>query len=406
MVFALALAWGTGCHRNATLSRPDTKQSVPKSEGTAIAAISAGGLHTCALTTAGGVKCWGWNNEGQLGEGTEDKQHEPTDVKGLATGVAAIALGSWHTCALTTKGGVKCWGYNEYGLLGDSTTDKRHEPTDVKGLASGVAAISADSFHTCALTNAGGVKCWGRNEYGKLGDGTEDDRHEPTDVKGLASGVAAIATGQDHTCALTTAGGVKCWGGNAYGELGDGTTDERSEPTNVRGLASGVAAIATGVAHTCALTTKGGVKCWGSNRNGKLGDGTAEDERHEPTDVKGLASSVAAIVTGDYHICALTTEGGIKCWGNNRYGQLGDGTTDERHEPIDVKGLVRDVAEISAGSLHTCALTTAGGVKCWGNNHYGQLGDGTTDNRLEPTDVKGLASGVGVSAPSKADGSF
>ena len=371
----------------ANVGVPDKldKQGVPKSEGAAIAAIAAGDFRTCALTAAGGVKCWGYNSSGQLGDGTKDTRLEPTDVQGLASGVAAIA-GTLHTCALTTAGSVKCWGSNRLGELGDGTTE---------GLADGFAAIAAGFLHTCALTSAGGVKCWGDNRAGQLGDGTTDTRHEPTDVQGLTRGVAAIAAGFMHTCALTSAGGVKCWGSNGHGALGDGTTDARHEPTDVQGLGRGIAAIATGFDHTCALTSAGGVKCWGRNEDGQLGDGTT-DERHEPTDVQGLARGIAAISAGGNHTCALTSAGGVKCWGWNYEGELGDGTTDERHEPTDVQGLARGVTAISAaGGYHTCALTSAGGVKCWGSNGHGALGDGTTDERHEPTDVKGLASGVG-----------
>jgi len=221
------------------------------------------------------------------------------------------------------------------------------------------------------------------------------------DVVGLASGVAAIAAGGSHTCALTAGGGVgtpsrqqfggvKCWGYDLYGQLGDGTIAwSCPTPVDVVGLASGVATIAAGGDHTCALTTGGRLKCWGSNRNGGLGDGTAIDSG-TPVDVVGFSTGVAIIAAGYWHTCALTAGRGVKCWGLNEYGQLGDGTTTQRCTPVDGVGLANGVAAIAAGRDHTCALTAGGGVKCWGSDLYGQLGLGTIYYRTTPVDVIAL----------------
>ena len=207
------------------------------------------------------------------------------------------------------------------------------------------------------------------------------------DVSGLTSGVQAIATGYNHTCALTASNGVKCWARNSHGQLGDGTYTDRYIPVNVVGLSSGVQAIAAGGTHTCALTAFGGVKCWGYYDYGNYHDYFP----NAPVDLGGLTSGVQAIAAKLWHTCALTNSGGVKCWGFNSFGQLGNGTTTIFYTPpVDVVGLSSGVQAIAAGGLHTCALTASGGVKCWGQNTYGQLGDGTTTDRYTPVDVVGL----------------
>ena len=349
--------------------------------------------HTCALTTSGGVKCWGYNSYGGLGDGTTTHRNTPVDVTGLTSGVAQIAVGFLHTCALTTSGGVKCWGYNQFGNLGDGTTTHRNTPVDVIGLTSGVAQISAGTYYTCAVMTSGGAKCWGYNGYGNLGDGTTTQRLTPVDVSGLTSGVAQISAGEWVTCAVTTGGGAKCWGANFYGQLGDGTTTQRLTPVDVSGLTSGVTQISAAYFHTCALMTSGGAKCWGYNAYGNLGDGTTT-QRLTPVNVSGLTSGVTQIRTGFFDTCVTTTSGGAKCWGYNGYGNLGDGTTTQRLTPVDVSGLTSGVAQIWAGILHTCALTTTGGVNCWGYGIYGGLGNGSFGNSNTPVDVSGLTSGV------------
>ena len=265
--------------------------------------------------------------------------------------------------------------------------------SEMAGPVAAIVASKGNQGYTCAVTTGGGLSCWGFNAYGQLGDGTTISRSMPVVVSGLSSGVTGVAAGLGHTCALTSGGGVLCWGYNFHGQLGDGTTTDRLTPLAVNGLASGVTAIVAGLHHTCALTTGGGVQCWGRNDSGQLGDGTGTN-RTTPVAVSGLSSGVAAFAAGHSHTCALSNGGSLSCWGANNRGQLGIGTTSARSTPAAVSGLSSEVAAVAAGDTHTCAVTSGGGVSCWGNNEFGQLGDGTLTNRSTPTTVSGLASGA------------
>jgi alpha-tubulin suppressor-like RCC1 family protein len=331
--------------------------------------------------------CWGDNGGGQLGFITEKYYSSiPMDVSNFSSGVKAIAAGHGYTCALTMDGGVKCWGDDHTGISGNLTPTMAPVPRSVNGLSSGVVSIAAGSFHTCVLTTGGGVKCWGWNNQGQLGDGTTRDSGDPVNVRGLSSGVVGIAAGGFYTCALTQGGGVKCWGRNSYGELGNGTTADSGIPQDVKGLSEGVVAITAGVYHACALTSKGSVKCWGWNTVGPTGEGTME-ERSVPVEIEGLSNGVIAIAAGGGHACALTRAGGVKCWGDNTFGQLGDGTNNKSDIPVNATGLSGGIAAIDTGDSHTCAITSTGGVLCWGGNQYGQLGDGTKKYRNVPVNV-------------------
>lgn len=355
-------------------------------QGSQATAVVTGAQHTCALTTGGAVKCWGHNGRGQLGDGTTTDRSYGVPVSGLSSGVTAIATGGWHTCALTTAGAVKCWGFNVFGQLGDGTSTNRTSPVDVSGLTSGVTSIAAGLWQTCAVTSGGAVKCWGFNSDGQLGDATTTSRTTPVAVSGLSSGITAVSAGGWHTCALTSASGVKCWGDNFYGQLGDGSTNDRTTPVDVSGLTSGVASIEVGENHSCAVTTAGGAKCWGQNDSGQIGDGSTTS-RSSPVDVSGLTSGVASIAGGGAHTCARTTGSGAKCWGWDSWGQLGDGSTtgflEYRTTADNVSGLTSGVSAISTGSGHSCALTSGGVIRCWGWNSVGQLGAIQTNGQPE-----------------------
>jgi alpha-tubulin suppressor-like RCC1 family protein len=317
-----------------------------------VVAIAAGSYHTCILTTTGEVKCDGWNLE--------------TRTSGEFKTVVA---GDFYTCLLTTNGGVKCMGKNNFGQLGDGTTTDRDIPVDVVGLTEGASALAAGDNHTCALMLNGGVKCWGRNYFGQLGDGTTAYSLEPVDVHGLSSGVAALIAGSNHTCILMSSGGVKCWGANEAGQLGDGSTVDRLEPVDIVGLPSAVAALAAGFTHTCALNSQGQVMCWGDNSHGQLGDDDPTVHM-TPVIVPGLDGQIAEVAAGNGYTCALTTNGEVECLGLNDFDQLGDGTTEERSTPAVVLGLTSNVVNIAAGNSHNCALMESGRVRCWGMPEY------------------------------------
>lgn len=409
-VQAISVGWPQACAITADGSVQCWGFNVPTPRsveelGSGVQSIAVGERHACAVTAAGGVKCWGQNFEGQLGDGTKEGRQQPVDVVGLDSPMQAVTAGGDHTCALSTGGSVWCWGSNTIGQLGDGTNRERNGPVAVAGLGSGVQAIVAGSYHTCALLGSGGVKCWGTNYEGQVGDGSFPSRFTPVDVVGLTAGVQQIAAGGNHTCALTADGEVRCWGWNYAGQVGDGSLITRRAPVQVRGLAGGVSAIGAGYSHSCALLADGGAKCWGDNWVGQLGAG-ATARQMQPQAAPDLGAPVQALAAGDSHTCALVGEepagGAVQCWGNNGLGQLGDGGSISRYQAATVSGLQNGVRAITAGRFHTCVLTTGGGVQCWGDNATGQLGDGALEPRQAPVGVVGL--GIGVQAISAGRG--
>jgi len=349
-------------------------------------AISAGGSHSMALKSDGTVWAWGYNINGQLGHGSTTDSHVPVQVSGL-TGVIAIAAGGNHSLALKANGTVWAWGYNANGQLGNGTTTGSLVPVQISTL-SDITAIAAGGNHSLALTLDGGVKAWGDNTYGQLGDGTVTRRLTPVYVTTLTAGISALAAGDSHSLALTSTGGVKAWGLNASGQLGNTTTADSHIPVNVYNLTSGATAVAAGGFHSLALTTGEGIKAWGLNTNGQLGNGTTTNAS-ACVDVIGLTSDVSAIAAGGYHSLALTkSSGGIKAWGLNTSGQLGNGiTTSPATTSVDVSGLTSGMTAIAAGGYHSLGLTSTDSIKAWGLNTNGQLGNSTIISSSSPVDV-------------------
>jgi alpha-tubulin suppressor-like RCC1 family protein/Tol biopolymer transport system component len=357
-----------------------------------IVQVVAGGFHSCARSGAGGLQCWGLNTSGELGIDSTTRRLVPTQVSGLTSGIAKVAAGNFASCALTTGGAVKCWGANSQSSLGDGTDLFRLTPVDVVGLQSGVRLLVTGNEFGCVITAARRAKCWGANYDGRLGNGETLNSNVPVDVVGLGDvDVLGLAVGNAHACALLQGGAVKCWGSNEYGQLGDASLVDRRTAVDVAGLGPGVTAITAGYAHTCAIVANGGLKCWGANTAGQLGDG-GTGGRSTPVDVVGLSSGVLAVGAGEQHTCVIVTGGAVKCWGFNFYGTiLGDESTVDRSVPGDVPALRSGVVQIALGGYETCVRLVDGSMQCWGNT---AMGDNTELARPLPTQVAGLETGV------------
>jgi alpha-tubulin suppressor-like RCC1 family protein len=353
--------------------------------------IALGQGHACACFSDGSVYCWGQNYYGERGFRMWDLPDAPIRVPGL-TDVIQVALGEGFSCALQSTGSVLCWGSNGYGKLGiglDPTSlGQTPTPTPIMTLRTGVVQVAAAGSSACALMADTSVRCWGNNAYGQLGDGTDaNTRNAPVRVTDLAD-VEQIAVGNFHACALKLDGTVACWGLNDYGQLGyvvspTQNVNRQLTPRIVPGV-SDVKQIALGVSApcTCVLKTDGSALCWGNNWYGQLGDGT-ENTRTAPAPVLNL-SGAFQLASGDRQVCAVQADRTASCWGNNSFGQLGDGTKDNKNLPTPVSGL-NGVSQIAAGYYHTCALLQDGSVMCWG--YGGTLGTGDSAERLTPTAV-------------------
>ena len=375
-------------------------------------AVATGENHTCALHQSGTVSCWGRNAYDSISYAHSSGSVVPVQIEGIEDAVW-IAAGNGHTCAVHLDGTISCWGYNRVGALGNRQAyegENLSTPTPV--LVEGITdatAVTASSSYTCALHRAGTISCWGNNSDGQLGSGQTGEELEesavPVQVADITDAIA-IASSQLHSCALHMAGTISCWGNHYQGRLGSGQTSEELEepavPVRVANITDAIA-IATGEQHSCALREDGTIACWGGDDGFGLFGETSEFQEADqlgtfpvPVQVTDITDAVA-IATGEEHSCALHQNGEISCWGYNPWGRLGNGQSgaEESDTPVEVAG-ISNAKDIGAGLYHTCVLLESGSVSCWGGNWIGQLGDGTNENSAVPVQAEGIANATDV----------
>jgi alpha-tubulin suppressor-like RCC1 family protein len=378
-------ASGTTCSVTMNAARTVTAQFTASGGAIALAGVSAGGEYTCVRLSDGTAQCTGRNQFGQHGNGTTNDSTVLDPVSNLTTATQVVA-GDEFACALLGDGTAKCWGLGESGQRGDNSfATFAFVPVAVSGLT-GATALAGGYEHTCALLSNGTMRCWGGNVEGQLGNGTTANpgTNQPVAVSGI-SGATAITTGAYHTCALLGNGTLRCWGRNGQGQLGDGTFTRSSAPVPVSGITN-AAGVSGGGAHTCAVLSDGTVRCWGDNEFGQLGNGTTTTST-TPVQVVGIGGAIA-VSAGWRHTCALLGDGTVQCWGQNQFWQLGNGTSTNSTTPVRVSGISGGVG-ISAGWWHhSCALLGDNTVRCWGENQWGQLGNGTRTNSATPVTMR------------------
>jgi alpha-tubulin suppressor-like RCC1 family protein len=432
----------------------------PNIEGVNTAIEGFTGYHSCVVLLSGEIKCWGKNWEGGLGNNSTVHSDEPVTVYGI-TNAIAISGNYGVSCALLEGGTVQCWGSNDYGQLGNNTTTYSTVPVTVHGITNAVQ-ISAGLNYNCATLASGAVKCWGSNSWGKLGDNSAADSFSviPVTVLGISNAVE-VSAGDQHTCARLTSGivqcwgyntfdnlsmhihtsalpvtisdmvgtdiglgkeyacvlkankKIRCWGHNLYGELGHEQTPSRQSILDVSGISTAVK-LSVSDTYGCAILINGSVKCWGANYSWQLGSEdieavVADEYTHIPVLVPGINNAIdiqGSYGSGFNSTCALLSDGRIKCWGDNYFGQLGNNGTVYTDFPENIeeemRGLPSEVSNISTAlsisvsSDFSCAVLEGGSVQCWGYNGWGRLGNGTDILSTIPVNVSGVTSAVSV----------
>jgi alpha-tubulin suppressor-like RCC1 family protein len=360
--------------------------------------IGAGSSHSSAITESGKLYTWGYNFHGELGDGTTANKTVPTLIDRFnGEKVIAVSLGYYHSAAITETGKLYTWGYNGDGRLGDGTTTNRATPILIDNFdGEKVIAVSLGDRHSSAITESGKLYTWGYNNFGQLGDGTTTTRTTPTLIdKFNDEKVISVSLGRYHSSAITESGKLYTWGLNDAGQLGDGTTANKTIPTLInRFNGEKIIAVSLGWYHSSAVTESGKLYTWGLNGNGQLGDGTTANKTVPTLIDRFNGEKVIAVSLGYYHSAAITETGKLYTWGYNGDGRLGDGTTTNRATPILIDNFDGEkVIAVSLGDRHSSAITESGKLYTWGLNGNGQLGDGTTANKTVPTLISSTSFG-------------
>lgn len=368
---------------------------------TGVTQLGNGGVfHECITNSSGQIKCWGRNTAGELGYFPAGGHSTAATVINYSlTSPKMVRGGVSHTCALLADGTVQCWGGNTKGQLGNGTTSTAGgtSAVAVSGL-SGVTQLASGGNFNCAVLNTGGIKCWGENSFGQLGIGgtvsASSFSSTPADVTGLGGTAVEVKTGTQHACARLTSGFVQCWGRNQRGQLGNGitvtTAPPSTVPVSVVSLGS-VAEVAVGGEFTCARRTNGNVLCWGANYAGQLGLGHAEDSVNGTPALLPGVTAATQLSAGWYHSCVARGTGQVMCWGMNDFGQTGAGSTSaSKPTPFNLAS-INDGTNLGMGQKYTCLRRRTGNLSCWGDNTFGQIGNGTTTTPvLTPFTVTGV----------------
>jgi alpha-tubulin suppressor-like RCC1 family protein len=343
--------------------------------------IAGGDYHSCAVD-GGAVRCWGYNDSGQLGNNTMANSSSPVRVHGLSH-VVAVTAGEYNTCAVIDSGIAKCWGDNAFHELGKSSQTKETTPVTVSGLTD-VVALSVGYAHGCAIVADGTVRCWGQNALGELGNNSTTDSALPVKVHGLTH-ATSIAVNDFYSCATLATGAVKCWGLNDFGQLGDGTTSNSHVPRTVIG-ASHATLVSAGFNAACALISGGTVSCWGQNPDGELGIGTTTDA-HTAKSVSGLVS-VNLLSVGGLGGCAAI-KGHVFCWGVSGGDEIGNGINHPTEPALTPQAVAKlgVVKELANGAFHRLVRLPNGSLRTWGLNSDGELGNATTTDSPVPVPV-------------------